>query len=82
MAGGKPLTGFLLALSHSRKLAKAFSDPERRDDVLREWGLDGNDLFQNGDPTLEEVQAAVAAEHDGEGGSDGPPVVVTWWVWF
>jgi hypothetical protein len=80
MAGGKPLTGFLLALSHSRKLAKRFSDPEQRDAVLSEWGLDGNDLFTNGDPTLEDVQAAVAAEHDG--GSDGPPVVVTWWVWF
>ena len=80
MARGKPLTGFLLALSHSAELANAFSDPAQRDDVLSQWGLGGHDLFQNGDPTLEEVQAAVAEEHNG--GSDGPPVVVTWWVWF
>lgn len=80
MAPGKPLTGFLLALSHSRELANKFSDPEQRDDVLTQWGLGGNDLFTNGDPTLEQVQAAVAAEHEGE--CDGPPVVVTWWVWF
>jgi hypothetical protein len=80
MARGKPLTGFLLALSHSRELAEAFSDPAQRNQVLMQWGLGEHELFTNGDPTLEDVQAAVAAEHDG--GSDGPPVVVTWWVWF
>ena len=63
MASGKPLTEFLLALSHSRELAQRFSDPDQRNDVLEQWGLGEHDLFTNGDPTLEEVQAAVAEEH-------------------
>jgi hypothetical protein len=83
MARGKPLTGFLLALSHSPKLLEAFNDPERRGDLIEEWGLEEHEqLLMGGAPTLEEVQSAVAAEHGGAGDSGGPSVGVAWWIWF
>ena len=91
MAGGKPLTGFLLALVHSRELTAAFNDPEQRQALLDEWGLGEHPLFADeNDPTLTEVQEAVNAEHQGqeEGGSlleaaaPAPTVGVAWWIWF
>ena len=62
MASGKPLTKFLLALCHTPELAERFSDPDQRPAVLEQFGLSEHELFVNGEPTLESVQAAVAAE--------------------
>ena len=78
MAHNKPLTAFLLALSHSPELTAAFNDPELRPELLENWGLEEHDLFVGGDPTLEQVKAALAAEHEGEKQS----VDVAWWIWF
>ena len=78
MARNKPLTAFLLALSHSPELTAAFNDPELRPELLESWGLEENELFMDGDPTLEQVKAALAAEHEGEKQS----VDVAWWIWF
>ena len=75
-ASGKPLTEFLLELSHSPELAKRFSSStEGRNAVLAERGL-SDDAFGSGEPTLQEVQDAVAAENP------GVSVGVTWWIWF
>jgi hypothetical protein len=95
MARGKPLTGFLLALVHSRELTAAFNDPEQRQALLEEWGLGEHPLFAGeGDPTLTEVQEAVNAEHEGQeqsgslfgGGGEAaapaPTVSIAWWIWF
>lgn len=95
MAGGKPLTGFLLALVHSRELTLAFHDPEQRQALLEEWGLGEHPLFANeNDPTLTQVQEALDAEHQGgdqsdpllgsggESGAEATSVVIAWWVWF
>ena len=75
-ASGKPLTEFLLELSHSCELAQRFSDPDQRNDVLDERGLSEHEVFANGEPTLDAVQAAVAAENP------SASVGVTWWIWF
>jgi hypothetical protein len=85
MARGKPLTGFLLALSHSPKLLEAFNDPERRGQLLEEWGLlEEHVALLTGEPTLAQVQDAVKLEHGGEGEGDGgeTSVGVAWWIWF
>ena len=76
MAGGKPLTRFLIALSHSQELLAAFNSGDR-DEVLREWNLADHDLFREGELTLDRVQEAVAAENADAGG-----VHVAWWIWF
>ncbi len=76
MPADKPLTRFLIALAHSRELLAEFNS-DRRPDLLSEWGVADNDLFQSEDWTLERVRAAVAEEHD-----DGTDVDVAWWIWF
>lgn len=87
MAGGKPLTGFILALSQWPQLLAEFNhpDPERRDALLAEWGLEGHPLLSStrtSEPTLQQIQDAVDAEHNGEGQSSAPLVGVAWWIWF
>lgn len=71
----KPLTKFLITLVHSSELMARFNSPER-EELLREWGLYDNELFRDGDPTLTEVQAAVAAEHE----TEGMGAEVAWWI--
>jgi hypothetical protein len=58
------LTDFLIALSESGDLADRFQDDARRDELLREWDLEGHPALQRG-ATLQDVQAAAAAEHTG-----------------
>ena len=80
MASGKPLTKFLVALCHTPELAQRYrdseSDSDQRRDLLAEFDLSEHELFANGEPTLDAVQAAVAAENP------GASVGVTWWIWF
>jgi hypothetical protein len=78
MASNKPLTAFLLALAHSPELTAAYNDPDLRPGLLESWGLGGNELLAGGNPTLDDVKAALAAEHEGEKQS----VDVAWWIWF
>ena len=58
------LTDFLIALSESRDLADRFQDDASRDELLREWDLEGHPALQRG-ATLQDLQAAAAAEHTG-----------------
>jgi hypothetical protein len=76
MAGSdKPLTRFLITLCHSTELLAAFNEYPAR--VLQEWGLADHPVFRSeGSPTLEEIQRAVAAEHE----SEGAQVEVAWWI--
>lgn len=76
MDDDKPLTKFLLALSHSCALAQRFTDPDQRSDLLAEFDLSEHELFTSGEPTLQQVQDAVAAENP------SASVGVTWWIWF
>lgn len=75
MAGSaKPLTRFLIALCHSTELLAAFNEYPGR--VLQEWGLAEHPVFRSeSSPTLEQIQQAVAAEHEGEA-----RVEVAWWI--
>lgn len=75
MAADKPLTRFLITLCHSSELIARFNSDER-EELLREWGLYEHEIFRGGDPTLEQIRAAVAAEHEPE----GMGVEVAWWI--
>jgi hypothetical protein len=76
MAADKPLTRFLIALSHSQALLAEFNS-DHRNEVLAEWGLTEHELFSHEQWTLEQVRSAVAAEQE-----DGTDVEVAWWIWF
>ena len=78
MARGKPLTRFLLALVHSRELMDEYRNPDRRTSLLAEWGVADNELFRQGELTLERAREAIAAEHETEDMS----VDVAFWIWF
>ena len=67
----KTVTSFLLALSDSRKMRDRYRDPNRRAELLEEWGLAGNPLFQPG-ATEEDFRRAVTEE--------GGVAQVEWWI--
>ena len=67
----KTVTSFLLALSDSRKMRDRYRDPDKRRDLLDEWDLAENPLFQPG-ATENDFREAVIAE----GGLEQ----VEWWI--
>ena len=75
MASELPLTRFLIALSHSPELLERFKSGERGD-LLAEWGVADNELFREGELTLERVQEHLNKEHADRGGR----VEVAWWI--
>ena len=67
------LTEFLIALSQSDDLRARYNDDARRDDLLREFDLQGHPALQPG-ATIEEMQSAVAAEGPVAGAQPD------WWI--
>ena len=67
----KTVTSFLLALSDSRKMRDRYRNPNKRRQLLDEWGLEDSPLFQPG-ATEEDFRAAVIEE----GGLEQ----VEWWI--
>ena len=67
----KTVTSFLLALSDSRKMRDRYRDPNKRRQLLDEWDLADNPLFQP-DATEEDFRKAVTEE--------GGLAQVEWWI--
>ena len=57
----KKLTNFLIALNDSVKLRDKYRDPEKREQLLRQWELEDEPALQE-DATFEDLESAVAAE--------------------
>jgi len=66
------LTEFLIALSGSDELRERYNDAGRRDELLREWDLQGHPALQPG-ATIEEMRSAVAGEPEVGAQPD-------WWI--
>ena len=65
------VTSFLIALSDSAKLRDRYRDDEKRAKLLRDWELDEHPAFQDNEPSIDEMKAAVAEE-------SGTEQVETW----
>ena len=57
----KKLTNFLIALNDSIKLRDKYRDPDKRDNLLKQWDLDDHPALQQ-DATISDIEEAVAAE--------------------
>ena len=67
----KQVIPFLIALGESPELRAEFDDDDRRDELLKTWGVSGHPALRRG-ASLSEVKEAVAKED--------PQAQLEWWI--